>query len=133
MPGPDDKKVIAELITHVNKLESRIKDVQTSLSDMNDLQLLNKLDIINLKNEIDKLKMVLPGGEGEEVAEFELPPEMPSAPIERLKEEPEEAPPKPKPRPKEVKEKPKNFLVCKKCGAIMPKNAKFCGKCGKKV
>jgi len=116
MAGPEDKRIIKELIAHINRVESKVKELQANLSDMNDLQLLNKLDIINLKNELEKLKMVFP----EEAPEIE---EKPKEAEEKSKEKPK----------KEPEEKPRDFLVCGKCGAILPLKAKFCSKCGKKV
>lgn len=40
-----------------NTIKEKIKMIQGTASELNDLQLINKLDIINLKNEIEKLKL----------------------------------------------------------------------------
>ena len=124
MAGPEDKKVIKELITHVNRIDSKIKDLETTTSDMNDLQLLNKLDIIHLKNEVDKLRLMVP-----EEREGEMPAEMRAEVVELPEEEPEEGPPK----AEEKMPQKRDFIVCEGCGAILPLKAKFCGKCGKTV
>ena len=54
------EKIIQELITHLNQLESRISSLDETISEASDLQLINKLDIINLKNELDKIHLVFP-------------------------------------------------------------------------
>jgi len=56
----ESNKVISELITHVNRLEQKINSFQETISEINDVELVNKLDIINLKNGLEKLKLTLP-------------------------------------------------------------------------
>ncbi len=53
-------RIIQELITHINSLEQKINTLKEELGEENDLQTVNRLDIINLKNEIDKIKISLP-------------------------------------------------------------------------
>lgn len=53
-------KVISELITHVNTLEQKISTLQETISEANDLQMVNKLDIVNLRNELEKLTLSIP-------------------------------------------------------------------------
>ncbi|MBM3304116.1 MAG: zinc-ribbon domain-containing protein [Candidatus Aenigmarchaeota archaeon] len=57
-PGRD--RIIQELITHINSLEQKINMLKEELSEANDLQTVNRLDIINLKNEIEKIKISVP-------------------------------------------------------------------------
>ena len=111
---PSDKKVKREIIKHLNELEGKMRDIQGSVSDVNDLQIINKLDIINLKNEIDKIKLLMEQ----------------TLPIEKVEEAPEE---KPKEEKKEKPPELKGYRVCPKCSAQFPLKAKFCPKCGKKV
>jgi ribosomal protein L40E len=53
-------RIIQELITHINSLEQKISMLKDELSEENDLQTVNRLDIINLKNEIDRIKISVP-------------------------------------------------------------------------
>lgn len=55
--GESKSPIISELITHINQLESTISSLKETINDINDLQLVNKLDIINIRNEIEKLRM----------------------------------------------------------------------------
>ncbi|MBI4021176.1 MAG: hypothetical protein HY369_02955 [Candidatus Aenigmarchaeota archaeon] len=58
--APGSPKIITELIAHVNELEQRIASLQETVSEYHDVQLVGKLDVINLKNEVDKMKLALP-------------------------------------------------------------------------
>jgi len=53
-------RIIQELITHINNLEQKINMLKDELSEQNDLQTVNRLDIINLKNELEKIKISVP-------------------------------------------------------------------------
>jgi ribosomal protein L40E len=110
---PSDKKVKREIIKHLNELDGKMRDIQTSVSDVNDLQIINKLDIINLKNEIDKIKLLMEQ----------------TLPLEKVEEIPEEKPAPKKEKPLELK----GYRICPKCSAQFPLKARFCPKCGKKV
>jgi hypothetical protein len=114
MPAPA-KKAPLDLETRLSKIEDRLRVLQGTVSDINDLQLLNKLDIINLMNEIEKLGL---GG---------------IISVPRTKPRPA---PKPKIREKirvvKIEQKPK-LNVCSSCGSPQPPVAKFCSKCGKKM
>lgn len=66
-----ENKIIQELITHINKLESRINSIQDTISETKDLQTVNKLDIINMKNEMDKVKIVLPSISAEQAEQIQ--------------------------------------------------------------
>jgi len=66
-----ESKIIQELITHVNALESKISSLEESISEANDLQTVNKLDIINMKNELDKIKMVFPSVSHEQIEKMQ--------------------------------------------------------------
>ena len=50
-------KIIPEIITHINKLEEKINMLKEGIQEAKDLQTVNKLDIINLKNEIEQIKL----------------------------------------------------------------------------
>jgi chromosome segregation ATPase len=58
--GKKTENVIAALIKHANSLEQQMSTLEEKISELNDLQLLNKLDIINLKNEIEKMRLTVP-------------------------------------------------------------------------
>jgi chromosome segregation ATPase len=53
-------KIIPEIITHMNKLEEKINTFKESIQEAKDLQTVNKLDIINMKNEIEQIKLSMP-------------------------------------------------------------------------
>jgi len=55
-----NERIIQELITHINNLEQKINMLKEEISEENDLQTVNRLDIINLKNEIEKIKISVP-------------------------------------------------------------------------
>ena len=55
-----NERIIQELITHINSLEQKINMLKEEISEENDLQTVNRLDIINLKNEIEKIKISVP-------------------------------------------------------------------------
>ena len=109
---------MADIKAERNPIEERIKALEAQVSDVNDLEILNKLDIINLKNEIEKLKMGFgPAG---------APPE------EQPKKVSKKEPQKEKPKKKETPKGPE-IRTCPKCGAVVPSRAKYCGKCGAKL
>ncbi|RLI98464.1 MAG: hypothetical protein DRO99_00675 [Candidatus Aenigmatarchaeota archaeon] len=62
MPLPEEPKkdIIKQLITHMNTVEDKINLVKDSIAETEDLIMVNKLDIINLKNQIEKLKLSTP-------------------------------------------------------------------------
>lgn len=103
-----------------NDTKERVKSLESQISDVNDLEILNKLDIINLKNEIEKLKMSLGGP-------MEAPPKQ-----EKPKKKKKKKKKSKKKKKKKSKKKGPEVPTCKKCGALLPKNAKYCGKCGEK-
>ena len=49
--------IIQEIITHLNNIEEKISALNEVVSESKDIQLVNKLDIVNLKNDIEKLKL----------------------------------------------------------------------------
>ncbi|MBI4181415.1 MAG: hypothetical protein HY520_00405 [Candidatus Aenigmarchaeota archaeon] len=61
------KKMIAELISHLSQLEQKMTGLEETIADASDLQLVNKLDIINLKNELEKLRLSVPTLEEDQV------------------------------------------------------------------
>ncbi len=60
MPEEDSKNIIKELIAHINSLEEKIGSLNESITESRDLSMVNKLDIINLKNQTEKIKLSLP-------------------------------------------------------------------------
>ena len=56
----DSKNIIKKLIAHLNALEGKINLLKEGIDETNDLVTVNKLDIINLKNEIEKIKLSIP-------------------------------------------------------------------------
>jgi chromosome segregation ATPase len=58
---PKEKdKLISEIIEHVNSLQEKITALKSDYAELKDVQLVNKLDIINLKNEVDKVRVTSP-------------------------------------------------------------------------
>ena len=60
MPEEPKRDIIKEIITHLNAIEEKINLLKESMEETNDLVTVNKLDIINLKNEIEKIKLSIP-------------------------------------------------------------------------
>lgn len=56
----EKKKIISEMIAHINRVEEKINTLKEGMRDIKDLQTVNKLDIINLKNEIEQIKLSIP-------------------------------------------------------------------------
>jgi ribosomal protein L40E len=101
----------------LESIEKRIKALEEGLEDANNLQLLNKLDIINLVNQMDQLKLVLPRT---------------GIPIIVRKPHITHTTKKIVKKVRVVQKAPK-LPLCAKCGSVLPKGAKFCGKCGTNV
>ncbi len=55
-----EKKIIHELIKHMNRTDSNLNELKDKIAELRDLQLVNKLDIINLRNDIERLKLSIP-------------------------------------------------------------------------
>ncbi len=102
---------VDEITKKILRIEDKLMSIEDNISEINDLQLINKLDIINLKNNIDRLRIGMSGA-------IEAKPA--AKPISQ---------PKP-PKPVEMK-KPSPKNTCKNCGAWMPPQARFCTKCGR--
>lgn len=60
MPEQEKGGIIREIITHINALEEKMGLLKESMSELEDLDTVNRLDIINLKNEVEKIKMSSP-------------------------------------------------------------------------
>jgi chromosome segregation ATPase len=60
MPEQQDKGIIKELIAHINSLEDKIKLLSDTIAETEDLVTVNKLDIVNMKNGLEKLKISMP-------------------------------------------------------------------------
>jgi chromosome segregation ATPase len=60
MPEETDKNIIKEIITHLNTLEKKINLLNENITETEDLVTVNKLDIVNLKNAIEKMKISMP-------------------------------------------------------------------------
>jgi len=115
-------------------VESKIKNLSERMSELKDLQMMNKLDIINLKNEVDKVKFTIIPKQRESVqlaikkkAEKEED-DIASKIINMFHHK----------KPEEIKPliaKPRKLKAtkCPECGNTLIEGAKFCGKCGKKL
>jgi hypothetical protein len=55
--GKEKQEILTEVITHINQIEGKLSLIEEKIGDINDLQIVNKLDIINLKNEIEKIRL----------------------------------------------------------------------------
>lgn len=60
MPDQQDKGIIKELIAHINSLEEKIKLLSDTIAETEDMVTVNKLDIVNMKNGLEKLKISMP-------------------------------------------------------------------------
>lgn len=60
MPEDGKKDIIKELIIHINSLEEKVSMIRESLAEVDDLITVNKLDVINLRNDIEKVKLSVP-------------------------------------------------------------------------
>ncbi|GEM_PF-3863779 len=118
---PESEKAqfsVDEITKRILRIEDRLMSIEDNISEINDLQLINKLDIINLKNTIEGLMI---GMSGAIEAKEKPKPKAKAKPVQ----------PRPVPVPAEAKPAPKN--MCKNCGAWVPPNAKFCTKCGRRA
>lgn len=66
--------------SEAKSLETKLTILQESISEATDLETVNKLDIINLKNEIEKIKMALPLNDEAQINEIrqmlaDIPPQ----------------------------------------------------------
>jgi len=52
--------IAKEIIAHMNTIEEKIESLKDGISEIEDLETVDKLDIVNLKNEIDKIKLSTP-------------------------------------------------------------------------
>ena len=113
-----EKKLLSNIIDYLNKIEDRINVIEANVSQIKDLELVNKLDIINLKNEIEQVKLIK--GVKSDFSFDEI--------IIRLSE-----------LENKVQKiegsitSGKKPSVCDKCGYPVPEGAKFCPNCGEKV
>ncbi len=46
--------------TGLNRLEQSVNELAAQLAEFHDIQLIDKLDLVNMKNEIERLRLVLP-------------------------------------------------------------------------
>lgn len=129
-------------------LEKRIADVADSVSELKDLELVNKLDILNLSNELEKMRLMGPaaasagvrGVERLEQAVAELEAEVaqlqkggvPEAgELEKRVEALERAAERGKVEVVERRDAPAAAVPgCHRCGNVLRAGAKFCGTCG---
>ena len=119
-------------------IEERMKSIRDELEEIKDLQLVSKLDIINLKNEIDQLKFTvlsLPPDADKKINELvDLSNKIEN--IKNLKAILDDIN-NLKSRIQKMEESLgsayKKVVKCKKCGYSLVSSAKFCGKCGQET
>ena len=58
--GPDARKLLSELVTHLNALEQRMAELADGVEELKDLELVNKLDIINLSAHAERERLSAP-------------------------------------------------------------------------
>lgn len=66
-----EHQLILEIISHINQIEKKIIEIHEKTEELEDIETVNKLDIINLRNEIDKISMALPNISPEVMVKFE--------------------------------------------------------------
>jgi len=54
------KQVIKEIIKRLNEMDQHMDDLVVQLAEYHDIELVDKLDIVNLRNEIEKVRLVIP-------------------------------------------------------------------------
>ncbi len=135
---------------------SREEGAKTQVEEIRDLELVNRLDIINLKNEIDQLKITLPQSieqlpraELAELAQLADKVKDMKA-LRQMVDELQELRSRLKDHPEEIRRLHEEVLdlknrltfhqgtipaalICSHCSAPLPAVAKFCRSCGKKV
>ncbi len=134
---PKDK-LVQEIITHINTIEQKVNSLKDTIAETKDMIIVNQLDIINLKNEIDKLRLttnaVSPesaemlqnlGKSLEKTKKIDMLDDVINE-INKIKQE-----------MKNIKQaetiKKTGPKKCSECGAKLSETARFCKKCGKKV
>lgn len=119
------KKIVTELITHLNTLEEKIKAIKEEISEIKDAELIDKLDIINLSNQLERIKLTMPDISPETKNELEH--------ISKLLEKVKDV----KRLQKEIEKIEKKLKIkkmeCPKCGFKVDEGDKFCGKCGERL
>ena len=54
------RRVIKDIIKRLNEMSQHMDDLIAQLGEYHDVQLVDKLDIVNLRNEIEKIRLVVP-------------------------------------------------------------------------
>lgn len=109
------KASLDDTLRRVEELESQVRALKKGLEEVKDIQLVEKMDILNLKNEIESIEMASP--------QFSKAKEE-SRSILELTEELEE-----------MKEQLSGgrLNVCGHCGSVVPRGVNYCGRCGSKL
>jgi len=148
------RQIYGMAIAHTVQREERDDARQAQVEEIKDMELINRLDIINLKNEIDQLKMTLPEAIGQVPKEDLLELVKVAEKVKDLKalkqsmDQMMELKSKLEDHPEEIRRIREEILelknrlsfhhgqsvgqvpVCGHCGAELPPVAKFCKLCG---
>ncbi len=103
------------ILRRLDELERQVLALKADMEETKDVQLMEKLDIINLKNEVEAMEMARPeiAAQREETRTIEDL----AADLRVMKEQLSR----------------RNIRVCCKCGGVVSGEARFCGGCGGKV
>jgi len=110
-----DGAAAPDVAQRVEELEKQLRLMRAELDEMKDVQLMEKMDLVNLRNELESLEMANP-----QLARQKTD----ARSIDELAAE-----------LKEIHGQLRQGVlnVCKGCGNVLPSGAKFCGKCGGKA
>lgn len=103
------------ILARVEELEKQVKALKVDLDDLKDLQMIGKMDVINLKNDVEGIEMINPEVAQQKENEKNL---------EELHHE-----------LREIRGQLANggLNVCRNCGNVISRGTKFCAKCGGKI
>jgi len=109
-----DAEQAPDLARRVDELERLTKMLKAELDEVRDVQIMEKMDLVNLKNELEAIEMENPQ-------------------ITRQKQDTRNI----DELSAELKEihgqlSRGTLNVCKACGSVISRDAKFCGRCGGK-
>lgn len=106
---------LGAIIARVDELERQIKLLKESLDELKDLELIGKMDVINLKNEVESVEMGNPDASQRKENARDL---------DEMRQELEQI---------RMQLSSGGLNVCRNCGTVIASGSKFCGKCGGKA
>lgn len=104
-----------EILKRVEELETHLKQLKSGLEEIKDMQLMEKLDMVNLKNEVERVEMANPeiakqNDDARSIQELRIE-------LDQIRQQLSAG----------------RLNVCKNCGSVVESGSKYCGNCGGKV